>query len=91
MSRVYVTHEQCKAVASVVLGNPEKVEPVPVTGHDRFVKLRDREIDLLIYGDFITIEREVLEVSSKEHNPSIANMLSVQVSTAYIVCAHLFY
>jgi len=51
----------CRSIAAVVLGDPDKVEEVIVTGSDRFEKLHGGDVDLLLYGDTYTIEREVRE------------------------------
>lgn len=50
-------------MASVVLGDPTKISSIHVTAKDRFIQLRDRHIDVLIWGDGLTVEREVFEVS----------------------------
>ncbi|KAL7532749.1 hypothetical protein ACHAXR_006489, partial [Thalassiosira sp. AJA248-18] len=54
----------CRAVAAVVVGNPEKVQGVPVTGTNRWQLLHDGTVDILVYGDTHTIEREVKETST---------------------------
>ena len=50
-------------MASVVLGDPDKIKRVFVTKEDRFSQLLDRQVDLLLLGDMHTLEREVQEVS----------------------------
>lgn len=59
-----MTWDLCRAVASVVLGDPESFAPIPVTAEDRFIKLRDKKIDVLIWGDSYTLEREISEITS---------------------------
>ncbi len=48
----------------MLFGDPEKIEKVNVTIEERFQKLDDRAVDLLLYGDAYTIEREIREVRS---------------------------
>ncbi len=54
---------KCRAVASVVLNDPDKIEPVLVTVENRFDTLNNRDIDILVRGDAYTLERELREVS----------------------------
>jgi len=54
-------YDLCRAVAAVLLGNPDKIKPVPLTWANRFHQLLDRSVDLLLLGDTHTIEREVRE------------------------------
>ena len=53
---------QCRSIAAVLLGNPDDFTAVAVTGSTRFQELNDRNIDVLIWGDTHTLEREVREV-----------------------------
>jgi len=52
------TVDFCRAVAAAVLGNPDKVEYVPVTTANRFPRLLSRRIDLLMGNTTYTFERE---------------------------------
>jgi general L-amino acid transport system substrate-binding protein len=49
----------CKAVAAAVLGDPAKVEYVPLTADVRFNALTDRRIDLLSRNSTWTMSREL--------------------------------
>jgi ABC-type amino acid transport substrate-binding protein len=51
----------CTAVAIVAIGMEYKVELVQVTGSTRFTSLNDMDIDLLVYGDTHTMERDFHE------------------------------
>eukprot|EP00580_Thalassiosira_gravida_P000742 CAMPEP_0201599198 /NCGR_PEP_ID=MMETSP0492-20130828/752_1 /ASSEMBLY_ACC=CAM_ASM_000837 /TAXON_ID=420259 /ORGANISM="Thalassiosira gravida, Strain GMp14c1" /LENGTH=875 /DNA_ID=CAMNT_0048061747 /DNA_START=60 /DNA_END=2687 /DNA_ORIENTATION=- len=51
----------CRAVAAVIFGDPARFVGVSVTPSTRFVQLNDRAVDLLLFGDTHTIEREVNE------------------------------
>ena len=51
----------CRAVAAVLFGDPDKYRLVKVTSSDRFIKLQDRQADLLLFSDTHTMEREVNE------------------------------
>ena len=53
----------CKAVAAAVLGPDYQVDLIEVTSMTRFTSLAGREIDLLIWGDTHTMERDFHEVS----------------------------
>lgn len=46
----------------MVLGDPDKIEPVVVTSETRFALLNGRLIDALIYGEYNTLRRQVSEV-----------------------------
>src|SRR5690606_29087134 len=50
--------DYCRAVASVVLGDAEKVRIVPVPAGQRFAGLEQGEIDLLTRNTTWTLERE---------------------------------
>jgi ABC-type amino acid transport substrate-binding protein len=52
----------CKAVAAAVLGPDGEVELVDVTSETRFAALAHRSIDVLVYGDTHTMERDFNEV-----------------------------
>ncbi|KAL7544861.1 hypothetical protein ACHAWF_008230 [Thalassiosira exigua] len=54
----------CRSIAAVVLGNPDSFLGVEVTGPNRWKMLRDGTVDLLIYGDTHTLERETRESST---------------------------
>ena len=56
--------EKCRAVAAVVLNDPDKIDVINVTKENRFLKLNNREIDVLIRGDADTLQREIREVSA---------------------------
>jgi general L-amino acid transport system substrate-binding protein len=49
----------CRAVASVVVGDSNSYEIVPITLGDRFDQLNNRNADFLVGADTHTIEREV--------------------------------
>ncbi|EJK55621.1 hypothetical protein THAOC_24631, partial [Thalassiosira oceanica] len=51
----------CRAVAAVVFGDPEKYRVVKLSSSDRFVKLQSRQVDLLLFSDTHTMEREINE------------------------------
>jgi general L-amino acid transport system substrate-binding protein len=48
----------CRAVAAAVLGNPEKLELVPLRASTRFPALQSRRIDLLLNNTTWTLTRE---------------------------------
>ena len=52
----------CKAVAAAVMGHEGKVELIDVTAETRFPALANGSIDLLIFGDTHTMERDFHEV-----------------------------
>jgi hypothetical protein len=52
----------CKAVAAAVLGHEGKVELIDVNAATRFPALANGSIDLLIFGDTHTMERDFHEV-----------------------------
>jgi len=61
-SREGLRLDLCRAIAAVLFGNPENFEPIPVTSTSRFQQLAyDRSVDLLIFSDTHTVEREVRE------------------------------
>lgn len=62
---------QCKAIAAVVLNNPESFVLTYVTTKNRFQMLRDRQVDVLVGGETFTVEREVFEVRT----PSLLHRL----------------
>jgi general L-amino acid transport system substrate-binding protein len=49
----------CRAIASAVLGDPEKVKFVPTTAKVRFTVLQSGEIDVLIRDSTLTFSRDV--------------------------------
>ena len=49
----------CRAIASAVLGDPEKVRFVPTTAKVRFTVLQSGEIDVLIRDSTLTFSRDV--------------------------------
>lgn len=59
---------KCRAVAAVALGDPDKIEQVPVTVVDRFTYLLERKIDVLARFDYYTLERQVFEVRDIIHS-----------------------
>ena len=50
----------CRAVAAAVLGNPDKVELVPLLASTRFPALQTRRIDLLLNNTSWTLTREAV-------------------------------
>jgi general L-amino acid transport system substrate-binding protein len=48
----------CRAVAVAILGDPEKVKYIPVNAKDRFMVLRQKEIDILARNTTWTAQRE---------------------------------
>jgi general L-amino acid transport system substrate-binding protein len=50
----------CRAVAAAVLGDPDKVELVPLLASTRFPALQTRRIDLLLNNTTWTLTREVV-------------------------------
>jgi len=48
----------CRAVAAAVLGDPGKVEYVPLTTSDRFEAVADRKVDVLSRNTTWTLERD---------------------------------
>lgn len=53
---------QISAALSLSLGPEYKVDLVDVTSTTRFTALADHEIDLLLWGDTHTMERDFYEV-----------------------------
>jgi len=47
----------------VILGDPNRYEPVNTPYQSRFQRLNEKQLDLLLEGDAHTIQREVREVS----------------------------
>ena len=62
---VPLRYRVCELVASVLFGDPSKMEHVPVTKGDRFFLLDERETDLLVDAVSYTIQREVKEPLTK--------------------------
>jgi hypothetical protein len=60
----------CKAVAAAVLGHEGKVELIDVNATTRFPALANRSIDLLMYGDTHTMERDFHEVREDAFRPT---------------------
>ncbi|KAL3796748.1 hypothetical protein HJC23_010895 [Cyclotella cryptica] len=57
--------ELCRAVAAVVLGNPDSYKPVdPENYGGRFIPLKEGKYDLQITGDTHSVQREIKEPSS---------------------------
>jgi hypothetical protein len=55
---------QCRAVAAVVLGNPDSFKSVdPDDYGGRFIPLKGRKYDLQIMGDTHSVQREIKEVT----------------------------
>lgn len=52
------TVDLCKAVAAAILGEEYKIEVIDVSSLTRFTALAGREIDLLMWGDTHTMERD---------------------------------
>lgn len=50
----------CRAVAAATLGNPDKVQFVPLTASQRFPALQAKKIDLLVRNTTWTMTRETL-------------------------------
>lgn len=50
----------CRAVAAAVLGNPEKVEFVPLKASNRFPALQAKRVDLLVRNTTWTLGREAI-------------------------------
>lgn len=50
----------CRAVAAAALGNPDKVQYVPLTASKRFPALQSKTIDLLVRNTTWTMTRETL-------------------------------
>jgi len=50
----------CRIVASVALGNPDKVNYTSVSG-DQFIKLQERLVDVLFAGYVLTLDKAVKE------------------------------
>src|SRR3954453_9530808 len=48
----------CKAIASAVLGDPEKVKYVPLTAQQRFTALQSGEVDVLSRNTTYTLQRD---------------------------------
>ena len=55
-------HCKCRAIAAVVVGNPDSYIGVQVSFANRWQHLLERKIDVLIRYDTYTIEREIKEV-----------------------------
>lgn len=50
--------DYCRSIAAAVLGDPEKVEYVPLSAADRFDKLKSGAVDILARNTTWTMERE---------------------------------
>eukprot|EP00579_Thalassiosira_antarctica_P001572 CAMPEP_0201869988 /NCGR_PEP_ID=MMETSP0902-20130614/3284_1 /ASSEMBLY_ACC=CAM_ASM_000551 /TAXON_ID=420261 /ORGANISM="Thalassiosira antarctica, Strain CCMP982" /LENGTH=799 /DNA_ID=CAMNT_0048395557 /DNA_START=157 /DNA_END=2553 /DNA_ORIENTATION=- len=85
------TTDLCRAVASVVLGDPEKYKRIIVTREDQFAKLIGREVDLVLLGKVHTLEREVNEQSTGSgfsfSAPFIITNIVYLGEKAYVECA----
>ncbi len=57
----------------MILHDPDKVESVLVNETDRFARLHNGDVDLLLRGDVYLLGREVYEVSSAQEI-SLANV-----------------
>lgn len=81
----------CRSMAAVLFGNPDNTEEVIVTGSDRFQMLHGRDVDLLLYGDTHTIEREVHEKSTGSgftfSSPYYYDGLSYYGDESFVKCA----
>ena len=63
LNHTMITREQCRAIATVVLGDPEAYEPVFQNEYNlRFIRLQGRVFDLSLQNPTHTVEREVFEV-----------------------------
>ncbi|KAL7547496.1 hypothetical protein ACHAWF_018338 [Thalassiosira exigua] len=82
---------QCRSIAAVILGDPDKVEGVPVTWENRFEKLRDRETDVQIQLETHTLEREVREPTTGEgftfSSPYYYDGLAYMGNKSFVDCA----
>ena len=58
------TADLCRRLAAAVLGDPSRIELVPVDDSDRYRRLLDREVDVMYAGDSFTLEKLVREVST---------------------------
>ncbi|KAL9179839.1 hypothetical protein ACHAXT_007809 [Thalassiosira profunda] len=81
----------CRAVASVLLGDPNLIEEVPVSGANRFESLYNRSIDLSLYGDTHTVEREVREKTTGAgftfSSPIYYDGIAYVGNATYVECA----
>mmetsp|Transcript_12157 Transcript_12157/g.26228 ORF Transcript_12157/g.26228 Transcript_12157/m.26228 type:complete len:366 (-) Transcript_12157:119-1216(-) len=81
----------CRAVAAVVVGNPDSFKGVLVTNSNRWQLLHDKTIDLLVAGDTHTIEREVREGSTRSgftfSSPYTYDGMIYYGNEAYVQCA----
>jgi general L-amino acid transport system substrate-binding protein len=50
--------DYCRAVAAAVLGDAERIRPVPLSAQQRFTALQSGEIDLLARNTTVTLTRE---------------------------------
>mmetsp|Transcript_29328 Transcript_29328/g.61828 ORF Transcript_29328/g.61828 Transcript_29328/m.61828 type:complete len:804 (+) Transcript_29328:229-2640(+) len=57
--------QMCRALASVIFGDPERVKLILVTSENDFVQLQNRIVDALVSGDMHTIRREVNEMKTQ--------------------------
>jgi len=55
----------CHAISAVLFNSTDKIEKIEVTGANRFEMLQGRSVDLLLSRDTHTLEREVLEETTK--------------------------
>mmetsp|Transcript_17588 Transcript_17588/g.40205 ORF Transcript_17588/g.40205 Transcript_17588/m.40205 type:complete len:1220 (-) Transcript_17588:60-3719(-) len=84
----------CKAVAAAVLGSAYTIDLVEVTSITRFTALANREIDLLLWGDTHTMERDFCEKSTgvgfQFSDPYIYDGLGFAGFPAAVACADNF-
>mmetsp|Transcript_18811 Transcript_18811/g.39619 ORF Transcript_18811/g.39619 Transcript_18811/m.39619 type:complete len:968 (-) Transcript_18811:291-3194(-) len=81
----------CRAIASVVLGDPNAIQAKHMTFGNRFFKLNNREIDVLMMGDFYKLEREIREpmtqVGFAFSKPYFSTGIAYGGETSLVECA----
>ena len=80
--------EICRSIAAVVLGNPESfkaVDPPPFS--ERWTGLQGASVDVMIYGDTRTVEREVNEGLTFSI-PYYYDVASYNGKELYVNCAY---
>ena len=56
------TADLCRRLAAAIFGDPSRIRLVPVDDNDRYGRLSNREVDVMIAGDSFTVEKLVREV-----------------------------
>ena len=57
------TADLCRRLAAAIFGDPSRIQLVPIDDNDRYGRLSNREVDVMLAGDSFTVEKLVREVS----------------------------